>query len=480
MLGMLLAAIEATAVGTAMPTAVAELGGVARYSWVFSAYLLTSTTTVPLYGKLADLYGRRRMYSIAVALFLVGSALSGAATTIEQLIAFRAIQGLGAGGVAPVAITVIGDIYPLKERGKIQGLFSGVWGVSSLLGPAVGGLVTDALSWRWIFYLNIPFGIASAVMLWAYLKEAAVRREHRLDVLGTVSLTLSVTLLLVALLEGSDAWGWSSPLTLGLLAGSAALLVLFLWQEQRAPEPMLPLGLFRNRVIAVSSVGSVVIGTLLFSASAYVPMYAQGVLGGSAVDAGMVLAPMSIGWPITSTLAGWLVLRTGYRPLVLMGGAIALGGSIQLASVDAGTDRLELMLAMLVVGMGLGLLSTPYLLAVQNAVPWKLRGVATSSAQFFRTIGGAIAIAALGAVLNARLESVLGQGVSPNTALDAELRRQVSPETLSLLVTTLREGLGAVYATLAAVAAVGLISAFFFPRGSAAEHAHVESGSRPA
>ena len=282
-LAMFLAALEATAVGTAMPTVVSELGGVARYSWVFSAYLLTSTTTVPMYGKLADLFGRRRVFTVAVVLFMGGAALCGMAQTFNQLIVFRAIQGLGAGGVIPLAITVVGDIYSLEERGRIQGVFSGVWAVSSLVGPAAGGLITDLISWRWVFYLNVPFGLASLLLVWIFLREEAERRERKLDVLGTVSLTLAIAVLLLALLEGSNLWGWADPRTVGMMAFAGTGLLFFLWQEGRAPEPMLPLELFRNRVIAVASAGGVLMGTMLFCAAAFVPMFTQGVLGGTAI-----------------------------------------------------------------------------------------------------------------------------------------------------------------------------------------------------
>jgi EmrB/QacA subfamily drug resistance transporter len=270
-LAMFLAALEATAVGTAMPTVVAELGGVARYSWVFSAYLLTATTTVPMYGKLADLFGRRRIFTVAAILFMGGAALCGMAQTFTQLIVFRAIQGLGAGGVAPLAITVVGDIYTLEERGRVQGVFSGVWAVSSLVGPAAGGLITDLISWRWVFYFNIPFGLASLLLVWTFLAEESERRERRLDVLGTVSLTLAIAVLLLALLEGSNLWGWADPRTVGMMAFAGTGLLFFLWQEGRAPEPMLPLELFRNRVIAVASLGGVLMGTMLFCAAAFVP-----------------------------------------------------------------------------------------------------------------------------------------------------------------------------------------------------------------
>jgi EmrB/QacA subfamily drug resistance transporter len=475
---MFLAAIEATAVGTAMPTVVADLGGVSRYSWVFSAYLLASTTTVPMYGKLADLFGRRRIYAVGVGLFVVGAALCGTATTFNQLILYRALQGLGAGGVMPVSATLVSDIYTLEERGRMQGVFSGVWAVSSLVGPAAGGLITDFLSWRWVFYLNIPFGLASVAMLFLFLREETERKRHRLDVLGTVSLTASVALLLLALQEGTDLWGWADARTMGMIAAAAVGLGVFLLQERRAPEPMLPLDLFRDRVIAVASVGNLLMGTMLFCAAAFVPMYAQGVLGGTAIDAGMILAPMSIGWPIASTTSGWLLVRFGYRPFILAGAGFGTAGCVVLASAQPDSSRLLLMGAMFLLGTGLGFLSTPYLLAVQNAVPWKRRGVATSSVQFFRTIGGAIAVAALGAVLNARLAQRLGPDVDANVALDPQLRSRVPAERLQELVTGLEGGLTTIYVVMAGMAFLGLFVGIAFPRGSVESQAHQEVRER--
>jgi EmrB/QacA subfamily drug resistance transporter len=478
LLGMFLAAIEATAVAAAVPTAVGEMGGVARYSWVFSAYLLTSTTTVPLFGKLADLFGRRRIYHVAVGLFLLGSALSGMAHSLAQLIVFRAIQGLGAGGVTPIAITVTGDIYSLEERGKMQGLFSGVWAFASLVGPLLGGWITDALSWRWIFYLNIPFGVASALILQRYLREEKPRTKHRLDVLGTVSLTAAVTLLLLGLVEGPEVWGWSDPRTLAMLAGSAASFALFIWQERRAAEPMLPLDLFQNRLIAAASAGNAVIGMLLFSLTAYIPVFAQGVLGGSAVDAGTLLTPVLIGWPISSTIAGRYLFRVGYRTFALGGSLLLVAGGVLLALVDASTTRLWVMTAMMITGLGLGFTSMPYLLGVQNAVPWSRRGVATSSVQFFRNIGGSIGVAALGALFAARIHG-LAPGIDPNTALDPALRAQASPETLSQLGGALLHGLQGVYLVLAVLAAASLVIAWLFPRGDVGSLTHSEVSAGP-
>jgi len=477
-LAMFLAALEATAVGTAMPTVVAELGGVSRYSWVFSAYLLASTTTVPMFGKLADLFGRLRIITISVILFLLGAALCGTAQTFPQLILFRVIQGIGAGGVIPVAITIVGDIYNLEERGRIQGVFSGVWAISSLVGPAAGGLITDFLSWRWVFYLNLPFGVASIVMLHLFLREEEHRSSRKLDFLGTLSLTASIGLLLLALLEGTELWGWGDPRTLGMMSLSVAGLLFFLWQEKRAPDPMLPLELFQNRVIAVASAGGFLMGTVLFCAAAFVPMFTQGVLGGTAIDAGMTLAPMSIGWPIASTTSGWFLAKRGYRPFILSGAVLGILGCLLLALAEPSSGRGPVMLAMFFLGLGLGFLSTPYLLAVQNAVPRHQRGVATSSVQFFRSIGGAIAVAALGTVLNAHLASTLASGVDPNVALDPDLRAGVPPEILGNLVDSLDRGLGTIYLAMTGLALVGLAVGLFFPGGPARVHAHPDGEAR--
>ncbi len=478
-LAMFLAALEATAVGTAMPTVVADLGGVSRYSWVFSAYLLAATTTVPMYGKLADLFGRRLIFTVSISLFLVGSILCGTAHSFNQLILYRAVQGLGAGGVMPVSITLVGDIYTLEERGKMQGVFSAVWATSSLVGPAAGGLITDFFDWRWVFYINVPFGIAAVYLLRAFLKEEGERREHTLDYLGTASLTMSIAVLLLALLEGPGLWGWMDPRTLGMIGFSVGGLFLFLWQEGRAPEPMLPLELFKIRVIAVASLGGVLMGTLMYCAAAFVPMFTQGVLGGTAIDAGMTLAPMSIGWPIASTTSGWLLMRFGYRPFILAGAGFGILGCLLLAAADPGSGRLPVMVAMFFLGMGLGFTSTPYLLAVQNAVPWNRRGVATSSVQFFRSIGGAIMVAALGAVLNEHLRGQVGAEVDPNVALNPALRATFPSELLDPLVRALDGGLGTIYLVMATMAMGGLVVAFFFPRGSAESHAYraAEGGS---
>jgi EmrB/QacA subfamily drug resistance transporter len=467
--GQFLAAIEATAVATAMPTAVAELGGVARYSWAFSAYLLTSTTTVPLFGKLADLHGRLRIYLICTVVFLAGSALCGSAHTFNQLVFFRALQGIGAGGVIPISVTLVGDIYTLEERGKMQGLFSAVWGFASLIGPILGGIVTDTISWRWVFYFTIPFGIISAVLLQLFLREPVQRQEHKLDIMGTVLLTSAVSVLLIAILEGSEVWGWLNYRTLTLGAVSMVGVALFLRQEKRASEPMLPLDIFDNKVIAVASAGALMIGCLLFSLAAYVPVYAQGVLGGTASDAGAALIPMMLAWPLGSTLSGRMMLQVGYRPLVRFGSVVSLGGLVLLAFVAH--NKVGLAAAMAGTGLGMGFIATPYLVAVQNAVPWNRRGVVTSSNQFFRTIGGAIMVAVLGAVLNTALHRSLGANGNATLALQP-VQTGTSASALAHVRAALGGGLHTIFEVCVVMGVIALIIALRFPGGAATDHAH--------
>src|SRR5947209_14569116 len=311
MLGMALAALDTTIVGTALPSIVGKLGGITLYSWVFSAYLLTSTTTVPIYGKLADLFGRKPLFLFGTAVFLIGSIASGAAQSMEQLIIFRAIQGLGAGAVLPIVLTIIGDIFSLEERAKVQGLFSGVWGLSSIIGPALGGVIVDHFSWRWVFYINVPFGVLSGLLLAIYLKEQVERKKQQLDYLGTLTLTGAIVALLFALLQGGVSWSWLSVQSIGLFVAFIVLMVLFLRQEQRFPEPILPLTLFNNRIIAISSLGGVVLGILMFGITSYVPLFVQGVKGGTATSAGISLGPLLLAWPIAAAFSGRMVIQIG-------------------------------------------------------------------------------------------------------------------------------------------------------------------------
>jgi len=313
MLGMSLASLDITIVGTALPSIVGKLGGITLYSWVFSVYLLTSTTTVPIYGKLADLYGRKPIFLLGSGLFILGSIACGTAQTMVQLIIFRAIQGLGAGAVLPIVLTIIGDIFALQERARVQGLFSAIWGLSSLIGPALGGLIVDHFSWRWVFYINIPFGLLSIVLLMISLKEQVERKKHHLDYIGTLTLTTSVAALLFAVLQGGTTWAWDSLPSLALFIAAIVFLAVFLWQEQRTGEPILPLTLFKNRIIAISSIGGLILGILMFGITSFIPLFVQGVQGGTATNAGLTLTPFLLAWPIAATLSGRIVIRYGYR-----------------------------------------------------------------------------------------------------------------------------------------------------------------------
>src|SRR5438132_1247271 len=316
-----LVALDTSVIATAMPTVIGQIGGIQLYAWVFSAYLLTSTVTVPIYGKLADLFGRKPVFLASVAPFLVGSMLCGQAQSMEQLIAFRLLQGLGAGGVLPITQTILGDVFPLEERARITGLFSTVWGVSGLLGPAIGGFLTEHVSWRWVFYVNFPLCILSIVLLSRFFHERLQPRRHSIDVLGAVTLSGAVALLLVGLQSTDDL-----PRQL-LLYGIAAILVpVFVWQERRAPEPLVPLWLFGRRAIGISTLGGVLLGFDLFGQSTFLPPFVQGVMGATPTLSGFVLAGSSIGWPIASAVGGRLLLRWGFRGPCVLGGVFLLIG----------------------------------------------------------------------------------------------------------------------------------------------------------
>jgi EmrB/QacA subfamily drug resistance transporter len=498
MLGMALAALDTTIVGTALPSIVGKLGGITLYSWVFSAYLLTSTTTVPIYGKLADLYGRKPLFLFGSTLFLIGSAACGSAQSMEQLILFRAIQGLGAGAVMPIVLTIIGDIFALEERARMQGFFSGVWGLSSIVGPAVGGLIVDHFSWRWVFYINIPFGIASALLLILYLKENVERKKRPLDYVGTLTLTGAIVALLFAVLQGGTTWAWNSLPSLGLFALAIVLAVAFLLTEQRTAEPILPLTLFNNRIIAIASIGGFILGVIMFGISSYVPLFVQGVKGGSATSAGVVLGPFLLAWPVAAALTGKIAIRYGYRLTAVVGALLYTAGVGMVALFNAQTGLLFTIAAMVLTGTGLGFTSTAHILAVQNAVPWKLRGVVTASTQFFRTIGGTIGVALMGTILNAQMalrftpifthySSVAAhlplKGSLENVLLTPGVRALLPHDFLSQLQVALAQSLFWVYALMLVLAAIGLATAFLFPGGRADQHAYKanesEEGASP-
>ncbi len=488
MMATFLAALDTSVVGTAMPTIIGTMGGLALYSWAFSAYLLTSTTFVPMCGRLADMYGRKPVFLAGAALFLAGSALCGSARTMEELILFRALQGLGAAAILPASITVVGDIFALEQRARVQGLLSAVWGVSAILGPGAGGLIVERLNWRWVFYVNLPFGLLSMALFWLSLHERVTPHRRSVDYAGTAALTAAVTLLLLGLLDlGQD--GTTLPLSPSLpILASAALLGLFVWHESRAEEPVLPLGLFRSRVVSVSSAAGFLGGATLLGVSSYVPPFVQGVLGGTPTNAGAALMPISIGWTLGSTLSGRLMLRRGYRPVVLLGTALIVAGALPLPTLGTRSSRLLIMAAMLAMGVGMGFSTTAFLVAVQSSVAWGQRGIATASTQFFRSIGGAVGVAGMGALMNQGLsrgllstdgiqfgELNLAAGVSATSAvLDPSARAALPVEVLEALRWALASSLHGVFVAVAIAAVAGLALTSLFPAGSVEDHAHRE------
>lgn len=487
MLGISLASLDTTIVGTAMPTIVGKLGGITLYSWVFSAYLLASTTTVPIFGKLADLFGRKPIFLFGTAIFLIGSAASGASQSMEQLILFRAIQGLGAGAVLPIVLTIIGDIFVLEERARVQGLFSGVWAVSSVVGPALGGLIVDHFSWRWVFYINIPFGLLSAFLLIVYFKEKVERKKVVLDYVGTLTLSGAIVALLFALLQGGTSWAWNSLQSVALFALAGLLLALFIYQENHTAEPILPLTLFKNRIIAISSIGGVVLGVILYGITSYVPLFVQGVKGGTATSAGVTLVPLLLAWPISSTLSGKIILRFGYRFTAVMGASFATIGVGMMTLFRMDTGLPFIVVSMLMIGTGLGFMSTAFVIAVQNAVPWNLRGVATASTQFVRTMGGTIGVAVMGTILNAQMAlhfvpifahyadvlTHLPKGLAPsNVLLTPGVRNTLPVDLLHLLQLALAQSLFWVYALIFVCAVIGLVFMLFLPGGKAEQYSY--------
>ena len=485
-----LSALDATIVDTAMPRIIGALGGMSLYSWVFSAYLLASTTTVTIYGKLSDIYGRKRILLVGIAIFVFGSALSGQSGSMMELIIFRGLQGLGAGAVLPVTQTIIGDLFSLEQRARMQGLFSSIWGFSAIVGPALGGLIVDHSTWRWIFYINVPAGLAASWLLWQYFKEKVEIREHRVDYLGTSLLTVGVVTLLLALLEGGVNHPWSSLPIVTLLAVAVLSLGSFLWVEAKAPEPTLPLELFRNPIIAVFNLAGFLSGVVMIGMTTYLPLFAQGVQGATATAAGAILAPLSLGWPIGSTIGGRVILRLGYRASAMIGTFFELLGATFLLTIDrsAGLPIWSLMLVMFIMGLGLGFATLAFILAIQNAVGWRQRGVATASAQFIRNLGATMGVSLMGTVLNLRLIAGLRQvpnlipaGLSGpavlsriNDLLQPGSRATLEPATRAAFGSILAQALRSVHWLILVAAIAGIVVTWFTPRGRAQDQAAKE------
>ena len=451
MLGMLVAAVSQTIVSPAMPIIVSELGGIEHYSWLATAAMLVSAVTVPIVGKLSDLYGRRGFYIAGLVIFMIGSILSGMAQNFWWLVGARAVQGLGMGALMPLSQIIIGDIIPPRQRGKYQGYMGSVFGVTSIAGPLAGGWVTDNWGWRWLFYAGLPFGLVALTFIVKYLHLPHERRKATIDIGGITTLTGAMVAILLATSLGGTSYPWGSGEVIGLYVAGALLLAAFIPIELRAQEPVLPLRLFRNSIFTFSNIASLGVAMGMFGAIFFIPVYAQGVLGVSATNSGAIIIPMSLSMIVMSIGVGLLITKTGrYKGFMVAGTLVMLAGFFLLTRMHYGSSQLDLTLAMIVVGLGLGSAMQTYVLVVQNSVAHRDLGVATAATQFFRSAGGTIGIAVLGTIMSSRLLTAIPKHLPPGAAKampkgSVDASSVLDPHALATLppeiATAVREGL---------------------------------------
>jgi EmrB/QacA subfamily drug resistance transporter len=461
LLVLFIASLDQTIVSTALPTIVGDLGGLQHLSWVVTAYLLASTVVGPLYGKLGDLYGRKRVLQVALVLFLIGSALCGLAQTMPQLIAFRAVQGLGGGGLIVVAMAVVGDLVAPRDRGRYQGLFGGVFGVAVVAGPLLGGFFVDNLSWRWIFYINLPLGAVALAVIAIAFEARQVTERHRLDWLGTLVLAAGLSGVILYTSLGGTTYAWDAPGMFAAIVAGVALLALFPFVESRAAEPILPLELFRNATFRTASAISFVIGFALFGSVTFVPLYLQVVKGHSPTESGLLMTPMMLGLLVTGITSGLLISRYGrYRPFPIMGTAVSTVGLYLLSRLGVATPTWVAAAYMLLLGLGLGMVMQVLVLAAQNAVDYRLLGVATSGSSLARQIGGSIGVSIFGAIFTNRLSHELAQRVPHGVHVPANVSpavvHRLPPVIHALYVAAVAAALHPVFLT----AAVVMVGAF--------------------
>lgn len=479
MLSLFMASMESTVISTAMPTIVNDLGGLDRYSWVFSIYLLASTTTVPVFGKLSDIYGRTPVYLVGMGLFLIGSLLCGLATSMTQLIIYRAIQGVGAGGLLPLTFIIIGDSFTVEQRARVQGVFSSVWGVSSVVGPLLGGFLVDSVAWQWVFYINIVPGIIAALLVWSALgppRRSAARPV--IDYAGALLLTVGFVALLLGLFELGTMGG-------GLLIGCAlVLLAALVVVERRAIDPIVPVALFRDRLFGVACLHGVLAGCAVFGSTAFVPLFVQASLGASATAAGATLTPMLLSWVFASIISSRLLLRVNYRTLALIGMALLTAGSFLLWQLADRGQQIFLIISTALMGSGMGFSIPAFLIAVQSTVGRSVLGVATSTLQFTRSIGGTIGVSVMGVVLSIGLARNLARAGldASNVSLDALLEPAGGGGAAvadAALRTALSSAIGGVFLIAFVSAALGLLATLWAPGGHVTELARQQEDRDP-
>ena len=498
MVGMLLAALDQTIVSTALKSIVEDFNGLSHYTWVVTAYLLTSTASTPLYGKISDLYGRRPVFQFAIVTFLIGSFLAGAAQNMGQLIAFRAIQGLGAGGLMALTFVIIGDLVSPRERGRYQGYFGAVWGLAAVAGPLLGGFFSDSATvfgiagWRWIFYINLPFGILALILTSSSLRTSNIRREHSIDYAGAILMVSSVTALLIGISVFGPENGWADSKTLGTLTLAFVLAVLFLLQEKRALEPILPLDLFKNHTFSLTSALGFIIGAGMFGAIIMLPLFLQVVQGDSATAAGLKLIPFMLGIVSMSILSGKLISKHGhYKRYPVMGLAIMTVGILALSTLNETTPFWELAIYALLIGAGLGLSMQTVVIALQNSVEMKDLGIATSANTFFRSVGGTVGVALFGSLYASQLAVKIPEGVlklaatNPLALIGAtpekfeQLKNSTSviseftPELQAVIYHGFVESFQVVFLSAVPITALGFVLALFMrevPLRTSAEH----------
>ena len=455
--------VESSIVATAMPSVVAALGGFEYVSWVFAAYLLSQAVAIPIYGRLADLWGRKWLLIGSTALFLVGTLLCSAAWGMIPLVIFRFVQGVGGGGLQPLALTIIGDLYPPVERVKVQGNLNAIWGVSALSGPLIGALLTATLGWRSVFWINLLPGIAMIAILWRTFRDRMTVREHRVDYLGSLLLVVGVGALLLALVQFSALEYPTIVILLGIAA--VALGGLAYW-ELRAPEPIVPLELWRNPIVSTTNLGSFAIGMVMMGVIVFIPPYVQGVMGRSPVVAGFTLISQSLGWTIIGAFAGRLLVRITYRTMAIWGGVLLVLGALMLVALDPARGATWAFLSGGLIGFGIGFCNTTFLVAAQNAVPWQQRGAATSGNLFMRQFGAALGAALLGGVINWALAQRIPEGRDAiDQLMDPALRAAMAPAELARLSDAIAGSLTTVYIAVAVMAAMALALCFLVPAG---------------